>query len=308
MNEDDRNILCRLMRDHEDLAGASRASMLGVEAFIKSIEELKAPSGDLRGQFQELAEAIKQTRPRLIPLIHLVEEFESEMEPFYDEDQSTARRKAIDILKGKHRKLRGKVGRIIELGLTCIQDGDVIVMHSASEDVTRMVAHARESLGRDIKVIVLKQDFQKTRKLINTLTKANVELETVPEFSLSHYISRANKLFICALSITHDLKVVSAVGTANVASLCHFHNVPVYLFINTLKFSHSLSEDQCINEKRVSQSQDQCCYILTTYSHDMVDIGMIDYLVSEEGIYTKDGIPAYAKEVQSRDSNSRSPH
>lgn len=300
MNEDDITILCRLMRDHEDLVGASRVSMLGVEAFIKSIGELKTTSDDLRRQFEELTQAIKLTRPRIIPLIHLVEEFETEMAPYYSEDPATARRKAVEILQDKYEKLRGKVGRIIELGLTCIQDGDVIVMHSASEDVTHMVARARAELDRDIKVIVLKQDFQKTKKLINTLTSANVELETVPEFSLSHSIGRANKLFTCALSITHDLKVVSSVGTANVASLCHFHNVPVYLFINTLKFSHGMSEDQCINEKRVSQVQDQCCYVLTTYSHDMVDIGMIDYLISEEGIFPKDKIPDYVAKIQDR--------
>lgn len=300
MNEEDINILCRLMRDHEDLVGASRVSMLGVEAFIKSIEELKSTPEGLRQQLIELAEAIKLTRPRIIPLIHLVEEFESEMAPFYGEDMATARRKAVEILRTKYDKLKGKVGRIIELGLTCIQEGDVIVMHSASEDVTNMVAKSKEELNRNIKVIVLKQDFQKTKKLINTLTRAKVDLETVPEFSLSHYIGRANKLFTCALSITHDLKVVCSVGTANVASLCHFHGVPVYLFINTLKFSHGMSEDQCINEKRVSQTQDQCCYVLTTYSHDMVDIGMIDYLISEEGIFPKDKIRDYVAEIQAR--------
>lgn len=301
MNDEDRNILCRLMRDHEDLVGASRVSMLGVEAFIRSIEALKTTPGEMRRQFLELAEAIKQTRPRIIPLIHLIEEFEIEMEPYFSEDPATARRKATEILKIKYQKLKGKVSKIIELGLNCIQDGDVIIMHSASEDVTNMVAMAKSSLGKEIRVIVLKQDFQKTKKLINTLTKAEVELETVPEFSLSHYIGRANKMFSCALSITHDLKVVCSVGTANVASLCHFHGVPVYLFINTLKFSHGLSEDQCINEKRVAQVRDQCCYVLTTYSHDMVDLGMIDFLISEDGIFPKEKIFDYVAQIQARD-------
>lgn len=301
MNEQDRTILCSLIRDHEDLVGSSRASMLALQAFMASVEELRCPPEEVRGQYLELADAIKNTRPKIVPLIHLVEEFEVEMEPHFGGELMQVRQAAIEILRAKHEKLDGKVGKIIQLGFTCIHDGDVIVMHTASGDVMNMIASAKEKMGKKIKVIVLKQDFIKTKKLINTLMKAGVELETVPEFSLSHYIGQANKMFTGALSITHDLKVVSAVGTANIASLCHFHNIPVYLFANTLKFSHGLSENQRIHEKRVAQVEDECNYVLTTYSHDMVDLKMVDFLVTEEGIYAKDRIAGYAAEIQARD-------
>lgn len=47
---------------------------------------------------------------------------------------------------------------------------------------------------------------------------------------------QGNKVFMGALSITEDMKVISAIGSANIVSLCHLSNLPVYLFANTLKF------------------------------------------------------------------------
>ena len=304
MNEADKTILCRLIRDHEDLVGSSRASMLALQAFKNSIQELKCSPTDIRDEYADLADAIKNTRPKIIPLIHLVEEFEREMAPHFGADEEQILSKACEILQAKHDRLKDKVAKIIQLGLDCIDDGDVLVMHTASSDVTRMIALAKEVMDRNVKVIVLKQDFIKTKKLIDILKLAEVDLETVPEFSLSHYIGKANKMFTGALSITHDLKIVSAVGTANIASLCHFHKIPVYLFANTLKFSHGLSEDQRIHEKRITTVQNNTSYVLTTYSHDMLDLDMVDFLVTEEGIYPKEKIRDYVKEIQSRDMHS----
>ncbi len=293
MQEKDKAILCSLIRDHEDLVGSSRTAMLSLQSFISSIRQLKCPSSEMRGQYLELAEAIKNTRPKIIPLIHLIEEFESEMEPHFGADEATVREKAIEILQAKHDMIKSKVGKIIEHGMNVIETGDVIIVHTASTDVMRMLAMARQVMEKDIKVIVLKQDFVKTRQLISTLQQARVEMETIPEFSLSHYVSEANKMFIGALSVTHDKKIVSAVGTANIASLCHFHQVPIYLFANTLKFSHKPSEDQRIHEKKLTREEESFSYELTTFSHDMVDLSMVDYLVTEDGVLSKMQIDDY---------------
>lgn len=298
MKEQDKTILCRLIRDHEDLVGTSRTAMLALQAFMNSIKELKCPPEQVRTQYLELADAIKQTQPKIIELIHLVEEFEKEVEPYFGGDIEELRSKAVEILRQKAEKTKNKVAKIVQIGLTCVKDGDVIVVHTASSDVMNMIAAAKEVMDRKIKVIVLKQDFQKTKRLLGILTQAKVDMETIPEFSLSHYINQANKMFTGALSITYDRKVVCPVGTASVASLCHFHQIPVYLFVNTLKFSHGHSEDQRIHEKKIDQVEDSVSYVLTTYSHDLVDLKMVDYLVTEERIVPKDEIDAYVTAIQ----------
>ena len=292
MNQKDKDILCRLIRDHEDLLGASRTALLALESFMTSIERLKCSPEQIRELYLELAEAIKGTRPRIIPLIHLIEEFEQEMQPHFNGDLEKVRQKAISILQAKHARLKAKVGKIIELGMDCIEQGDTIIVHTASLDVVNMLILAHQVMGKAIKVIVLKQDFVKTRKIIKALAEADMNTVVVPEYAMGHYVQQADKMFVGALSITHDGKAVTAVGTANIVSLCHYQEIPVYLFANTLKFSHLPSEDQQIHTKMVEQVQDQCSYRLTVYSHDLLDLEMIDFLVTEDGIHPKDRIAA----------------
>lgn len=45
------------------------------------------------------------------------------------------------------------------------------------------------------------------------------------------------------VSLTHDSKVFSAIGSANIVNFCHVNTVPVYLFANTL-FAKKLRRDK----------------------------------------------------------------
>jgi translation initiation factor 2B subunit (eIF-2B alpha/beta/delta family) len=107
-----------------------------------------------------------------------------------------------------------------------------------------MLVRAKEIMKKNFKLIILKQDFVKTKLLVRTLSKAKIDLLVVPEYSLSHYIEKANKLFIGAVSIAPDAKVLAAIGTANIVGLCHINEVPVHLFANSLRFSFHLSSNQ----------------------------------------------------------------
>lgn len=163
--------------------------------------------------------------------------------------------------------------------------------------VLTAVLSAFLDMEKNINVIVLQQDLAKTKRMIGQLRQSDVPLQAVPEHSLSHYIGQADKMFCAALSVTADRKVVAPVGTANITSLCHFHKIPVYLFANTLKFAHGVADDQRIHRETVRQDKDAQAYELVTYSHDVVDLNMVDCLVTEDGIYAKDQIPDYLKQL-----------
>ncbi len=290
MKPEDKAIMCRLIRDHEDMVGSSRVAMLSLEAFIESIRQLKCSADEVVDLYTELAEAIKTTEPKVIPLIHLIEEFEAEMRDHMGGDLETIRERAIAILTSKRDDLKARVGKVMEHGLNCITAGDVILLHTASLDVANMFVLARGVLQIDFSTIVLKQDPVKTRKLIRRLGDADVEMVVVPEYNLSHYLGRASKIFVGALSVTPDMKFVSAIGTANIVSLCHLNKIPVYLFANTLKFAHQPGTEQQIHTKIESHAADERPYTLTTHSHDLVDMALVDYLVTETGIYPRDEI------------------
>ena len=176
---------------------------------------------------------------------------------------------------------------MIEYGLTCINEGDVIIVHTIGYDVKNMLKLAREVLHKNFKLIVLKQDPSKTRRLIKFFEAADVDMEVIPEYSLGHYVELGDKVFMGALSITEDMKVVSAVGSANIVSLCHLNHLPVYLFANTLKFSHRPSSQQRIHRKVASETHGDVSFQLITHSHDTVDLRHVDFLVTEAGIKDK---------------------
>lgn len=298
MKENDQERVYSLIRDHEDYIGSARIAMLSINSFITSVKELECDPETIRDQFAELIETIKYTKPRIVPLIHLIKAFEKEMEAHYTKDVAEIKTQAIAILKRLHDKLQSNVGRVIEEGLKHIQENDLIVVHTASTDVTRMLVMAKEVFQKKFRVLILKQDFIKTKQLIKSLSEAQVDLLVVPEYSLSHYLEQADKLFVGAVSVTHDSKVLSPIGSANIVSLCHVNQVPVYLFANTLKFSYHPSSSQRIHKKMVSVNQGDCSYVLTTHSHDIFHLSQVDYLITEQGTITKQNIEEYLETLR----------
>jgi translation initiation factor 2B subunit (eIF-2B alpha/beta/delta family) len=295
MKEKDKEILYKLFRDHEDVRGSSRMAMLALRSFIESIKDLRCNASEIKELITELCDAIKHTEPRIVPLIHMIKAFETEMAENYGEDLQKTKSEATRILQEKHDLLKSKVEQVIEHGVNMVEDGDTIVVHTASSDVTNMLVRAKEFLKKSFKLIILKQDFVKTKLLVKTLSKAKIDLLVVPEYSLSHYIEKANKLFIGAVSITPDAKVVAAIGTANIVGLCPINKVPVYLFANSLEFSFHPSSSQRIHTKTIPTSQDDVSYMLTTHSHDIVDLKLVDHLVTEDGKIEKPFMEKYVQ-------------
>jgi translation initiation factor 2B subunit (eIF-2B alpha/beta/delta family) len=295
MKEKDKEILYKLFRDHEDVRGSSRMAMLALRSFIESIKDLRCNASEIKELITELCDAIKHTEPRIAPLIHMIKAFETEMAEHYGEDLQKTKSEATRILPEKHDLLKSKVEQVIEHGVNMAEDGDTIVVHTASSDVTNMLVRAKEFLKKSFKLIILKQDFVKTKLLVKTLSKAKIDLLVVPEYSLSHYIEKANKLFIGAVSITPDAKVVAAIGTANIVGLCPINKVPVYLFANSLEFSFHPSSSQRIHTKTIPTSQDDVSYMLTTHSHDIVDLKLVDHLVTEDGKIEKPFMEKYVQ-------------
>jgi translation initiation factor 2B subunit (eIF-2B alpha/beta/delta family) len=284
MNPQDRQNLYKLIRDLADVLGTSSTTEAALEAFSQALQSLKCSREAFIPLFNELADAIRQTEPRIVPLIHLLEEFEEEMR-FTDSDLdlNTLRDEAVRVLHEKLDVYREKALQLVEQGQACVQADDVILVHSASRTVIDILARARERLGRRFEVIVLQQDFAKTRQLIQALDQAEIPKRVIPEYTLSHFHGTASKLFLGAVAVTDDHQIVAAAGSANIVGLCHVSHVPIYLFVNSLKYSHQGSEAQQIHRKAKTQSREGVHYQLTIHSHDLVPLALIDHVITEQG-------------------------
>lgn len=283
MKEDDRQNLLKLFRDHGDVLGTDGTAMVALQSFRASVQDLKCTAGELERQVKELVATIQTTEPRITPLIHLTERFQAEMQGQFGGELAATKQRIVDVLDRQIETLNAMAGGVVANGLDCIKRYDVIIVYSTSAVIREVLVEAKHR-GKPFEVLILKQDFTKTRKLIWTAAGEEIDHQVIPEYNLSNFVSRANKFFLGALSITPDLKAVCPLGAAEVVGLCHLNRIPVYLFANSLKFSHQTSTCQSIHEKREACLEGHTRYAMTIHSHCIVDLDHVNFIVREDGI------------------------
>ncbi len=296
MNEKSQENLYKLLRDISDFMGVARITVLALQGLIASIQELKCERADIGALLDEFIETTRESEPKIIPLVHLLEDFDDEMKPYLESDTvglEEVKTQATRILSEKIEIFKNNARLVTEKGLDYVRDGDVIIVHSASSVVTNILVRAREVLNRNFRVIVLEHNVRRTRQLIPALEKAGIEFEVVPAYNLDHYIEKATKMFVGALAVTSDRKMVAPAGSAGTISLCHLNNISVHLFANTLHFSHRRSMDQHIYQSREDMLTAGCKYCLSTHSHCLVDLDLIDHVITESGEMIKSAYSEY---------------
>lgn len=294
MNPTEKENLDRLFLYHGNALGAARTTTMALNALITAFTDLDCEKDDIMQRYDELATAIRTLRPRITPLIHMIEQFEDEIRPFLETDGNVLRDEVIKILKKKVKLYNSRAELVVRHGMQFIEEGDGIIVHSASSVVTNILRQAKQVLLRDFNVIVLQLDPVRTPQVALSLRQEEIPHMVIPAFNLCHYLDQANKILLGAVSVTRDLKVVAPVGTSATLSLCRFNNIKSYLFANSYHFSHGLGDSQRIHRERSDVSSSRTTYQLTTHSHDLVDMDLIDVLVDENGIVDNDRLWAFA--------------
>lgn len=283
MNPQDRENLYRLFREHANNLGVTRCTIAALKAFIASVKELKCPCDQFVAQYGELIQVIKNTEPVIVPLIHLVRQFEQEMGACGGDNMEESRNRAVRILGEKIVQIETNMGKVIEHGLNHVADGDGIIVLSPSTVVTDILARSKTVLGREFHVIILQQNLVRTRQLINALSKAKIDHVVIPDYNLCHYLHNANKQFIGAVTVTPDRKLIAPPGTSNAALLARSRDIKIYLFANTLHYSHQPAERQRIYQADEAHNDCGIRYQMTVHSHDIVDLDLIDHVINENG-------------------------
>lgn len=293
MNQVEKENLDNLFLYHGNVLGAARTTAMALNSLINAFEQLECEQEEFYGRYEELAAAIKATQPRITPLSHMLEQFEAEMKPFWTEDIEQIKVRAIKILKNKVKLYRSRAERVVRHGIQFIEEGDGIIVHSASSMVTNVLLQAKQVLLKDFSVIVLQLDPVRTPQVALTLEEQEIPHIVIPAFNLCHYVERANKILLGAVSVTRDLKVVAPVGTSTTLSLCRLNNIKSYLFANSFHFSHGLADAQRIYQVNENIASSRSTYRLTTHSHDLVDVDLIDTLIDEDGVVPNERLWAF---------------
>ncbi|RJP77871.1 MAG: hypothetical protein C4522_14345 [Desulfobacteraceae bacterium] len=276
-------ILYHLIRDYMYTMGTSRTTIVALKSYIDAIQRLNCTEQELKGLVLELNEVLKKTEPKIVSLAHLIEVFEEEMKQHWDSGMEAFKSRATAYLEQQLKRFEADTKSVTAQCAERIEPGDFIITSSPTEYLSKAFILAHTALKKQFKVLVLKQDYLRTRDMVNTLENHGIEYVLIPQYNLSHFLGKANKLFIGAVSISTDQKAVTGFGTANVVSICHTHNVPVYLFIETLKFSHTPLQDQHIYMEKKDIIESDTIFHMTSFSNDFVDLNLINHLVTEKG-------------------------
>jgi translation initiation factor eIF-2B subunit alpha len=275
--------LYNLIRSNMDALGTSRTTVVALKSYIDAIQRLNCTVAGFRPMLEGLNTVIKNTEPKVIPLVHLIEAFEAEISSLDGLSLEAAKKRAIEILTQNLKRFETATAQLTVHCMNCIAPGDLIVAHSPTAHIRDSLVRAHTELKREFKVLVLKHDFIRTKALVDDLEHHQVDHIMIPEYNLSHYLRSARKLFIGAVSVTSDNQAITGSGTANVVSLCHWYHVPVYLFVESIKFAHQSLPDQHIYNEEQDKTEADYTFHMKTFSHDFIDMEMVDHLVTETG-------------------------
>ena len=297
MSNIEQHTIDKLFRDLIRVYSTSATSMLGLDSIQTAIKELVCEDNDLFREIRKLSDAIKNTQPRMFPLDNLMLILDKEIQSLFDGKQLT--RESVDkILKTFKKRLESDMNDLVKNGIEWINNGDFIVIHSIEENIEHLIPEAKKR-GIDFKILVLKQDIITTGGILNILNNNQIEYEVIPEYDLIHYFDKISKLFIGTQALTNDNHLICDPGTSNIVSECHVHNIPIVLFLKTLKFSHYPVTDQNIRKNTYSDEHNGLKYSFSIHSNDIIKLELINHIITEKGEITKDQIPTILDKIVS---------
>ena len=285
----------KLFRDLIRVYSTSGTSMIGLDSIQTAIKELVCEDNDLVGEIRKLSDTVKNTQPRMFPLDNLMFILDKKIQFLTDKKQLT-RESIIKILETFKIRLESDLDALVESGVEWIKDDDFIVIHSIEENIEHIIPEAKKK-GVNFKILVLKQDIITTGEILNILNNNQIEYEVIPEYDLVHYFDKITKLFIGSQALTNDNYLICDPGTSNIISECHIHNIPIVLFLKTLKFSHYPAADQNIRKNSFQDDYNGVKYSFSIHSNDIIKLNLIDQIITEQGEVSIDRIPTIRKQI-----------
>ena len=295
MSHIEQQTINKLFRDLSRVYSTSATSMIGLDSIKAAIEELVCNDSDLATEIRKLSDAIKNTQPRMFPLDNLMLILDKEIQNLNNEKQLT--KGSIDKILNTFRiRIKSDLDALVDHGAGWIKNDDFIVIHSIEENIEHLIPEAKKR-GINFKILVLKQDIITTGKILNILNNNQIKYEVIPEYDLIHYFDKITKLFIGTQALTNDNYLICDPGTSNVVSECHIHNIPIVLFLKTLKLSHYPVTDQNIRKNSFQDEHDGVEYSFSIHSNDIIKLELISHIITEKGEITKDQIPTILDQI-----------
>ncbi len=284
-----------LFRDIESDLGTQGLNRLVLTALIASINEFKVATWKtFMSQFHELLNMIESTEPKFAitmdnfyELWELLKEEESRHD--INEEPILCKKLLIHHIASISEKNILETEILIDNGISCIEDNDVLLIHNHSSTVLNILKRAFDT-GKKFSVVVAEQDLEKTHAVIEFLNRYKISFRVIPSYMLSHIEDIVTKVFLGAVTLKSTFDFVMDAGSNAVISEFYLQKKPCYMFISTSKFSLWHSEKKQhdvyhVKDTRQHKSK-KINFERLKFSHDRVPLEYFDKIITEKGVVT----------------------
>lgn len=294
------DIFSRLLRQIEAEIGTSDASKMILVSLVETIKTYKCTEADsFCSQFEDLVHILSNTEPKFGVLNYhfaiMLRRFKTEVcGDLCHKKVSEKKWKGVVLgyIEAILKEARDNKKNLILNAEKLDVEGKTILIHDHSHTVQDVLVHYKK-MGKHFNVVIAEQDFDKTHSNIEKMDAAKINFQVVPAYMLSHIHKQIDMLFFGGLTLKNTMHLVMDPGTHSTISEFNVEHVPIYMFIDTAKFSLWKSKPRgeiFIHKHTRTHVSKPIEYARIKYSHDRVPANLFSKIITNEGIFDPKGL------------------
>jgi ribose 1,5-bisphosphate isomerase len=277
--------------DGTAIAAASAIKDLALKASAKSTNQL-------REKIKVAAYGLREARQSSAALHNCLDYIEDAAQDVYQQKASLKKMRetigrACDDFVARIANAKQRIG---EIGAKRISSGDRILTLCRSTTVLAILKKVKDE-GKEIEVIVAESrpDLE-GRLLANEVAELGIPVTLITDFAARIFLSDIDILLAGGEAIAANGAIVSKVGTASLAELCHNARVRVLIAVGSYKFSHETLSGRLITieegnpDQVVPKSERNPQVTIRNPLFDVTGHEHIDAIITERGIIPPQGV------------------
>ncbi|KAL5082792.1 hypothetical protein RYX36_011213 [Vicia faba] len=239
-----------------DISGGNARCIAMLQAFQDAIKDYTVPRGktlvrDLTAKISSYVSFLIECRPLSVSMGNAIRFLKSRISqlPRTQSESESKTSLESDIERFIYEKIIVADKMIVELAVTKIRDGDVLLTYGSSSAVEMILLHAHK-LGKQFRVVVVdSRPSHRGKILLRRLVEEGLSCTYTHINAVSYIMHEVTRVFLGASSVLSNGTVYSGVGTACVAMVAHAFHVPVIVCCEAFKFHERVQLDSiCSNE------------------------------------------------------------
>ncbi len=216
--------------------GAGKIARAGASALVSFAESYAGSDLEIfKSDVNKMAEVLLSSRPTAVSLWNGIRYTIKEVDSA--EAFSTARESVILNGNAFVKSSEEAVQKIAKIGAKRISDGEILMTHCNSSAAISVLAEAVRQ-GKDIKVYATEsRPWRQGILTVKDLHKAGVDVTLIIDSAVRSVMSKVDRVFVGADTITSSGSLINKIGTSQVAMAAHGAGVEFNVCSETYKFS-----------------------------------------------------------------------